>query len=74
MTNPKTKRTYKKVTLNLPVDLLEKALRSSDSNITDTVRQGLELIAARWAYAGLQKYRGKVKFSLSLNEMRYDRS
>ena len=69
----KKKPALKKVTLNLPVELLEAALAVGGQNITQTVRAGLELIAAKNAYAGLRRYKGKVKFNVSLDELRYDR-
>jgi hypothetical protein len=62
----------KKITLFVPTDLLEDALRVGGQNITQTVRKALQLIAARDAYDGLKSMRGKVKFSLSLDEMRYE--
>ena len=63
---------YKKVTLMVPVDLLEQALKAGGDNLTQTVRKGLILIAARDTYQNIKKMRGKVKFSLSLDEMRYE--
>lgn len=56
----------------VPEDLLEEALKVGKDNLTQTVRKGLELIAARGAYDGLRKMKGKVKFSLTLDEMRYE--
>jgi predicted CopG family antitoxin len=38
------------------------------------MRKGLELLAASEAYEQLLKMRGKVKFSINLNELREDRS
>jgi hypothetical protein len=56
---PKTKRKtpplQKKVTVYLPTELLERALASTDGNITDTIRKGLELMAASQAYDGLRR-------------------
>ncbi len=64
---------YKKITLNVPVDLLDEALKVGGDNLTQTVRKGLQLIAAQDAFKGIRKMRGKVKFSLPLDEIRYDR-
>lgn len=72
MALPKTK-SQRKVTINLPTELLEQALSSTNSNITDTIRQGLELISAQWAYKGIRNMRGKVKFKLNLAKIRNDR-
>ena len=63
----------RKITLELPEDLLRKAQQSTGEGITATVRRGLELVAASTAYTELQKLRGKVKFSIKLKELRNDR-
>lgn len=68
----KPKIALKKITLFVPEELLEEALRVGGENMTQTVRRGLELIAARDAFSQLRKLKGKVKFSLSLDEMRYE--
>jgi hypothetical protein len=66
------KKKLKKITLYVPTDLLNEALKSGGDNLTQTVRKGLSLIAARKAYDGIRKMRGKVKFSISLDAMRYE--
>ena len=63
---------YRKVTLLLPSDLLEKATRASKEGITPTIRQGLELVAASGAYEWLRAMRGKIKFSIDLKTLRED--
>ena len=63
----------RKITLELPDDLLRKAQESTGEGVTATVRRGLELLAASTAYTELQKLRGKVKFSIRLKELRKDR-
>lgn len=63
----------KKVTVYLPTDLLERALASHDGNITDTIRKGLELMAASQAYEGLRRLRGRVSLSLDVKRLREDR-
>ena len=63
----------RKITLELPGDLLRKAQESTGEGVTATVRRGLELLAASTAYTELQKFRGKVKFSIKLKELRKDR-
>jgi len=63
---------YRKVTLLLPSDLLEKATRASKEGITPTIRQGLELVAASGAYEWLRAMRGKIKFSMDLKTLRED--
>ena len=53
----------RKITVEVPPELLEKAQRASGGGITQTVRTGLQLVAASHAYARLRRMRGKVRFS-----------
>ena len=62
-----------KITVHVPRELLEKAQASTGKGITATVRQGLRLLAAQEAYRGLRELRGKVKFSLTVDQLREDR-
>jgi hypothetical protein len=62
-----------KVTVELPVALLERARASTGEGITGTIRRGLELVAATRAQEQLRALRGKVKFSIKLDELREDR-
>jgi hypothetical protein len=61
-----------KVTVMLPRDLVERAKRVSGLGLTPAIRRGLEAVAATEAYEALRRLRGKVKFSLSLKELRGD--
>jgi len=63
----------RKITVEVPEDLLEKAQRATGTGITQTVRTGLKIVAASDAYEKLRKLRGKVRFSLTLEEMKDDR-
>jgi hypothetical protein len=63
----------RKITVEVPADLLEKAQRASGSGITQTVRTGLQLVAASHAYARLRRLRGKVHFTRTLAELKADR-
>jgi hypothetical protein len=63
----------RKITIEVPADLLEKAQRASGTGITQTVRTGLQLVAASHAYAQLRRLRGKVRFSRTVEELRADR-
>ena len=63
----------RKITVEVPPGLLEKAQRASGSGITQTVRTGLQLVAASHAYARLRQLRGKVRFTRTLAEMKADR-
>ena len=63
----------RKITLEVPEDLLQRALASSGEGITRTVRRGLELVAAGNAYDNLRQLRGKVKLGIDLERLREDR-
>ncbi len=63
----------RKITVEVPAELLDKAQRASGAGITQTVRAGLQLMAASEAYARLLKFRGKVRFSRSVAELKDDR-
>jgi hypothetical protein len=65
--------TMRKITIELPPDLLERAQRATGSGITQTVRTGLQLVAASQAYARLRQLRGKVPFSRTAAELKADR-
>ncbi|MFY9269515.1 MAG: hypothetical protein WAO55_07185 [Candidatus Manganitrophaceae bacterium] len=62
----------KKITIEVPTDLLERATAASGQGITPTIRRGLELVASSAAYAQLRRMKGKVKFSIRLSELRED--
>jgi hypothetical protein len=64
----------RKITVHVPEDLLEKARQASGQGITETVRQGLRLLAAGETYRELSRMRGKVKFSIDLARLREDRT
>ena len=66
-------KSARKITVEVPADLLEKAQRAAKSGVTQTVRTGLQLVAASQAYARLRQLRGKVRFSRSLAELKADR-
>lgn len=63
----------RKITLEVPEDLLERALAASGEGITQTVRRGLELVAAGRAYDELRQLRGKLKLAIDLEALREDR-
>jgi hypothetical protein len=66
-------RTARKITVEIPHQLLEKAQKASGTGITQTVRTGLQLVAASRTYARLRQLRGKVRFSRTLAELKADR-
>ena len=65
--------TARKITIEIDADLLERAQEASGTGITQTVRTGLQLVAASTAYAKLRQLRGKVKFSRTWQELKDDR-
>jgi hypothetical protein len=65
--------TARKITVEVPPELLEKAQRASGSGIAQTVRAGLQLVAASQAYARLGQFRGKVRFAHTSAELKADR-
>jgi hypothetical protein len=65
--------TARKITVEVPMELLDKAQRASGTGITQTVRTGLQLVAASQTYAQLRQLRGKVRFSRTLGELKTDR-
>jgi hypothetical protein len=66
--------TPRKITVEVPADLLRRAQKSTGDGITGTIRKGLELVAAGRAYEELRRLRGRVPFALNLTELREDRS
>jgi predicted nucleic acid-binding protein len=58
--------TARKITVEVPLELLKKARRASGTGITQTVRTGLQLVAASRTYARLRQLRGKVRFTRTL--------
>jgi hypothetical protein len=62
-----------RVTVELPAELLKRARASTGEGITGTIRRGLELVAATRAQERLRALRGKVRFSIKLDELREDR-
>jgi len=63
----------RKITVEIPQDLLKKAQQASGSGITQTIRTGLQLLAASQAYDNLRQLRGKVRFSRTWEELKDDR-
>lgn len=63
----------RKITIEVPPELLDKAQQASGTGITQTVRAGLQLIAASEAYAKLRSFRGKARFSRTSAELKTDR-
>jgi hypothetical protein len=67
------KEQVRKVTIELPEGLLEQAQKATGNGITQTIREGLQLVAASGAYARLRGMRGKVRFARRAKELKLDR-
>jgi hypothetical protein len=65
--------TVRKITIEIPGELLERAQQASGTGITQTVRTGLRLLAASQAYDRLRQLRGKIRFSRTVAELKADR-
>jgi hypothetical protein len=65
--------TARKITIEVPAGLLEKAQEASGMGITQTVRAGLQRVAASRTYAKLRQLRGNMRFSRSWKELKDDR-
>lgn len=63
----------RKITIEVPSNLLAKAQATTGSGVTQTVRSGLELLAASRTFARLRQLRGKVRFSRSVTDLKADR-
>jgi len=63
----------KKITVEVPADLLKKAQKATGEGVTGTVRQGLEKIVRSDVYERLIALRGKVHLTYDIDELRQDR-
>ena len=63
-------KSSKKYTLELEEELVKSALKSTGRNFTDTVRQGLRLLASSEAYHELAKMRGIVDLEIDSKKIR----
>lgn len=64
---------FRKITVQVPESLLEKAQAYTGEGVTQTVTAALKRLASIQAQQELLKLRGKVKFALTLDELREDR-
>lgn len=62
--------TTKKITMNIPADLLKEAQDITKDGITETIKLGLMELKKKKARQGLLNLRGKVSFNLDLNKTR----
>jgi hypothetical protein len=66
-------KTSQKITIEVPRELLQRALKTTGKGTAATIRQGLELVAASAAYDGIQKLRGRIRLKLDVGRLREDR-
>ena len=66
-------KTARKITVEVPTELLETAQRATGAGITQTVRTGLRLLAESRAYDRLRQLRGGVRFTPTPAELKADR-
>ena len=62
----------RKITIEVPSGLLEKAQKASSGGITATVRTCFQIVAASQTYARLRELRGKEGFTLTAGELKAD--
>jgi hypothetical protein len=60
----------RRITANLPEDLLRDAMRVTGEGITETIISGLSLIRRTRAYDQAMRLRGKVRLTVDLDESR----
>lgn len=63
----------RKITVEVPQKLLERALQASGTGVTQTVRAGRQLVAASQTHNRMRQFRGKVRFWRRLAELKADR-
>jgi hypothetical protein len=62
----------RKITVEVPEDLLAAAQAFTGEGITETVREALELLRQREVQNRARQLRGKVRFSVDLMKLRED--
>ncbi len=70
-----SKGVERKITANLPDDLLKRAMSATGEGLTPTLRRGLELVAAEKVFQRILKAKGKYPngIGLNLDDSRKDR-
>lgn len=60
----------RRVTANLPDELLEEACRSTGKGITETLIEGLAMVRRAAAAGDAKRLKGKLKLAIDLTESR----
>jgi Arc/MetJ-type ribon-helix-helix transcriptional regulator len=63
----------RKITVEVPEDLLERAQEATGAGVTETVRAGLKKLDSMRAQQDLRKLRGTLRSSFDLDMLREDR-
>jgi hypothetical protein len=63
----------RKITVEVPQDVLKDAQAFTGEGVTETVREGVKKLASIKAQQELRNLRGTFKFTVSLDELREDR-
>jgi hypothetical protein len=63
-------KSVKRITVNLPRDLLEDAGEVTGLGMTETIVQGLQLLARRRAYTKAMALKGKLDLRIDLDAVR----
>jgi hypothetical protein len=63
----------KKITVEVPADTLAAARDFTKGSIVETVRRGLQELAARQAQRRLLAMKGKVKFDYTIEQIKAER-
>jgi hypothetical protein len=64
----------KRITANLPEELLEEAMETTGKGITDTLTEGLEMVRRTRAYRKALDLRGTLALEIDLEESRERRA
>lgn len=64
------KTSIRKVTINIPAELLDSAQQLTGKGITGAIEEGLKELQRKYLRNELLKLRGKVDFKLDLNQTR----
>lgn len=60
----------KRITANLPADLLKEATDLTQEGITETLIRGLKLLKRTAAFEKAQKLRGRIRLDVNLDQSR----
>jgi hypothetical protein len=63
----------RRVTANLPADLLQEAMAVTGKGLTETLIEGLKLVRRRGAFKKAMRLHGKIQLEVDLEESRQRR-